>query len=77
MPEPSQRLNLVELIRSYTINGAYMLRREQRLGSIKVGKQADLVVLDKNLFDVPGHDIHNVRVLLTMMDGKVTHTAAP
>ena len=77
MPEPGQRLNLVELIRSYTINGAYMLRREQRLGSIKVGKQADLVVLDKNLFDVPGHDIHNVRVLLTMMDGKVTHTAAP
>ncbi len=77
MPEPGQRLNLVELIRSYTINGAYMLRREGRLGSIKVGKQADLVVLDQNLFDVPAHDIHKIRVLFTMMDGKVTHTAMP
>lgn len=77
MPRPNQRLNIAELIRSYTINGAYMLRREHRIGSIKVGKQADLAVLDKNLFDIPDHDIHKVRILLTMMDGKVTYTAAP
>jgi predicted amidohydrolase YtcJ len=76
MPRPSQRLNIADLIRSYTINGAYMLRREHWIGSIKVGKQADLVVLDKNLFEVPGHDIHKVRVLLTMMGGKVTYTLA-
>jgi hypothetical protein len=41
-----------------------------------VGKQADLVVLDRNLFDVPSHDIHKVRVMLTLMDGKVTYRAA-
>jgi len=73
MPKPSQRLNIADLIRSYTINGAYMLRREHRIGSIKVGKEADLVVLDRNLFDVADHDIHKVRVLLTMMGGKVTY----
>jgi hypothetical protein len=76
MPEPGQRVNLGDLIRSYTLNGAYMLRRENRIGSIKVGKQADLVVLDRNLFDVPAHDIHKVRVMLTLMDGKVTARAA-
>jgi predicted amidohydrolase YtcJ len=76
MPEPSQRINLGDSIRSYTLNGAYMLRREGRIGSIKVGKQADLVVLDRNLFDVPAHDIHKVRVMLTLMDGKVTYRAA-
>ena len=53
-----------------------MLHRENRIGSIKVGKQADLVVLDRNLFDVPAHDIHEVRVMLTLMDGKVTARAA-
>lgn len=77
MPEASQRLNLPDLIRSYTINGAYMLRRERKLGSIKVGKQADLVILNKNLFEVPRHDIHKVQVVLTLMDGKVTYAASP
>jgi predicted amidohydrolase YtcJ len=77
MPEPDQRLNIAELIRSYTINGAYMLRREHRIGSIEIGKQADLVVLDRNLFEVPAHEIHTVKVLLTMMDGKITHSAVP
>jgi predicted amidohydrolase YtcJ len=76
MPEPSQRVNLPDLIRSYTINGAYMLRREHKLGSIKAGKQADLVILNKNLFEVARHDIHKVQVVLTMMDGKVTYVAS-
>lgn len=75
MPRPDQRLNLVELIRSYTINGAYMLRRENEIGSIRVGKRADLVFLQKNLFTVPRHEIHATPVMLTMMDGKVTYIA--
>jgi hypothetical protein len=77
MPEPSQRLSIADLIRSYTINGAYMLRREHEFGSIKVGKQADLVVLDQNLFEVPAHDIHKVRIRMTMVAGKPRYTAAP
>jgi predicted amidohydrolase YtcJ len=75
MPSTDQRVNLADLIRSYTINGAYLLRRENQIGSIKVGKQADLVVLGRNLFDVPRYEIHSVPVLMTMMDGKVTYSA--
>jgi predicted amidohydrolase YtcJ len=75
MPEEGQRVNVADLIRCYTINGAYMLRMERKIGSIEVGKQADLVVLEKNLFDVSPYDIHRVPILLTMMAGKITYRA--
>jgi predicted amidohydrolase YtcJ len=39
-------------------------------GTIEVGKLADLVVLDRNLFDSPPGAIHNVRVLRTLLEGK-------
>jgi predicted amidohydrolase YtcJ len=76
MPEAKERGSLTELIRAYTINGAYMLRMEDKIGSISVGKRADLVVFDKNLFEVPAYAIHTVPVRMTMMDGKVTYSAA-
>ena len=69
----SERLSVAELIRGYTINGAYQLRKENQIGSIRVGKLADLIVLEKNLFDVAPHDIGKVPVQLTMMDGRITH----
>lgn len=69
----NERLSVAELIRGYTINGAYQLRKENEIGSIKTGKLADLVVLEKNLFDVTAHDIGKVNVQLTMMNGRITH----
>ena len=74
LPPASERLSIAELIRSYTINGAYQLRKENEIGSIKAGKLADLVVLEKNLFDVAPHYIGKVKVQLTMMDGRITHS---
>lgn len=71
----SERLSVAELIRGYTINGAYQLRKENEIGSIRTGKLADLVVLEKNLFDVAPHDIGKVDVQLTMMNGRITHRA--
>jgi predicted amidohydrolase YtcJ len=73
LPPQSERLSVAELIRGYTLNGAYQLRREREIGSIKVGKLADLVVLERNLFEVSPHEIGKVKVQLTMMDGRVTH----
>jgi len=75
MPEEGQRVNVADLIRCYTINGAYMLRMSKKIGSIEAGKQADLVVLGKNLFDVSPYEIHRVPILLTMMAGKITYRA--
>ncbi len=39
-------------------------------GSIEVGKAADLIVLDRNLFDIPAEEIHRAKVLMTLLEGK-------
>ncbi len=68
---PEERAGLVEMLRAYTITGAYAERSERETGSLAVGKLADLVVLDRNLFATPVTDIHSVRVLLTLLEGVV------
>lgn len=69
---PRQRIGLHDALRGYTINGAHQLRMEHEIGSIEVGKRADLVVLGADLFRVRPEEIHAVPVVLTMMDGRVT-----
>ena len=72
---PRQRMSLDDALRAYTINAAYQVRMEHELGSIEVGKRADLVLLGADLFEVDPGSIHQVPVLLTMMDGRVTFDA--
>lgn len=67
--EKVDRMELPEVIEAYTINNAYEMRMEDKLGSIEVGKYADLVVLDHNLFETDPYEIHNVNVVETIMDG--------
>lgn len=74
---PRQRITVEEAIRCFTINGAYQLRLENEIGSIEVGKKADLIVLGANLFEIDPHDIHRTPVLLTLMDGKARHDKLP
>ena len=69
-----QRMSLEAVLKAYTINGAYQLRMEDQIGSITVGKKADLMFLQKDLFKVPTYEIHSTKVVQTMMDGKVTHS---
>ena len=68
-----EHVTLAEALRCYTRNGAQALRLEHVTGSLEVGKQADLVVLGRNPFDVPAHEIHAIPVMLTMLGGRVTH----
>ena len=76
-PMESERVELPVLIRGYTIDAAYQLHMEDQIGSIEVGKKADLVVLEKNLFDVPVHEIHKVKVSSTYIDGKQVFEKSP
>ncbi|MCZ4279234.1 amidohydrolase [Kiloniella laminariae] len=62
--------DLSAVIKAYTINGAYTMRQEDRAGSLEVGKLADFIVLDQNLFDIPTEDISKTRVLATFLEGE-------
>lgn len=57
-------------IRAFTINGAYALHCERYFGSLERGKLADLIVIDRNLLQIPPEQIANTKVLLTMLGGK-------
>ena len=70
-----QRIGLHDALRGYTANGAYQLRLDHRTGTLTTGKAADLTVLGADLFRVAPHEIHAVPVVLTMMDGRITHDA--
>lgn len=73
---PRQCVSIDEALRAYTINAAYQLRMEDDIGTITVGKRADLVLLGANIDEVPVDDIHRIPVMLTMMDGRVTHRSS-
>ena len=68
-----ERVDLATMIQAYTLNGAYLMGLEDRQGSIETGKRADLVVLDRNLFDIPPAQINEARVVLTLFDGKAVY----
>ena len=70
-PPRSERLRIDSLIDGYTRNAAFQLGRSDQLGSIEVGKRADLVVLDRDLFEVDRYDIHEVRPVAVVMEGKI------
>ncbi|WP_026679448.1 amidohydrolase [Fictibacillus gelatini] len=68
---PHERITLAEALKAYTSGPAYGSFREHELGTLEVGKLADIVVLERNLFEVPVEEIPNIKVLLTIVDGKV------
>jgi len=67
------RVPLNMAIYAQTLGAATGMGLGDTIGSLEVGKLADLVVLDQNLFDIDPHKIHKVKVLCTIMDGKVRH----
>ena len=71
----NERVDLATMIEAYTINGAWLMHQEQLTGSITVGKRADIIVLDRNLFEIPAQDINEATVLLTLLDGETIFNA--
>ena len=66
---PEQAISLEDAIEAYTLNSAYVNFLDDKTGSIEVGKYADLIVLEKNLFDIPVTEISEAKVLLTLLEG--------
>lgn len=69
------KVSLERALKAHTLNAAYGMGMDAEIGSLEVGKLADLVVLEKNLFDVPPNEISKVKVLYTVMDGKLVYEA--
>ena len=64
---PEQRLTLPDVIAAYTIGGAYANFLDDVSGSLEVGKSADFVMLDQNLFQIRPEEIHRARVEWTVI----------
>jgi predicted amidohydrolase YtcJ len=72
----SERVSLADMIDAYTINAAWLMHQENKTGSIEAGKQADFVVLDRNLFELPASGINEAKVLLTLLEGEVVFSGS-
>lgn len=74
-PFPPSRpgASLDEALKAITINAAYQVRMEDKIGTLEVGKYADLVVLETDITQVAPRDISDIKVVGTVMNGKFTH----
>ena len=68
-----ESVDLETMIAAYTINCAYQMRLETEQGSIEVGKRADLIVIDRNLFEIPPSEISDATVTMTIFDGRTVY----
>jgi predicted amidohydrolase YtcJ len=73
LPPEEKVITLEHAIEANTLAVAYIIKLDDRVGSIEQGKLADLMAWERNLFDVPPQEIHQTKVLLTLMNGRVTH----
>ena len=64
-----------EALIAHTRSNAYLMHKEDLLGSIEVGKLADLVVLDRDYMTIPVDDIRDLNSILTMVDGRIVYEA--
>ncbi len=70
LPE-EDKITLEQAIRSYTIDAAYLMEFESFIGSIEVGKRADLIVVDRDIFEVSLEDMAKTDVVSTMVNGRI------
>jgi predicted amidohydrolase YtcJ len=69
-----QLLTLEEAIHCYTIGAAYVAHLDNEVGTLEVGKRANVIITDQNLFNIPVTQIHKTAVLTTMIDGVVAYS---
>lgn len=68
-----QAVSVYDALKAVTVNAAYQYFEENEKGSIKEGKRADLVILDKSPLDIDKSEIRNIKVMETIKDGKAIY----
>ena len=69
--QPEERIERVHALKMYTSWASEYVQKQGSLGSLEVGKFADLLVIDRDFFTIPENDILKVRPLMTMVGGKM------
>ena len=76
-----QRIDIHSAIAAFTINGAKLFGHDDRLGSIEVGKTADIIVLNQNIVELAengdAHKISETGVEMTIFDGRIVYERSP
>ena len=70
---PEQSIDVEDVMRALTVNGAKLMHQEDIRGTIEVGKVGDLVLLDRDPYTVEPHDLSKIRVNLTVFDGRIVY----
>jgi hypothetical protein len=70
---PEEAVKLETMLRAYTLEGAFSLFKENEIGSLEADKLADIIILDRNLFQIPAYEIHNASVVQTIFNGKIIY----
>lgn len=70
---PEEKISVEEALRAYTIDAAYAEFAESEKGSLERGKLADLVILERDITQVPPETIRDVRVMITVVGGRVVY----
>ena len=73
--DPSQRIPREAMLYAYTRNSARAMSQQNAIGSIAPGKQADMVLLDRDVLTVPAEELKDTKVIWTMVGGKTVHRA--
>ena len=71
--QPDQRLDRTEVLRGFTLDAAWSLFMEDEVGSLEVGKRADLTVFARDVMAVPAAEIPGVEVDMTLVDGAIAY----
>ena len=66
----NEKISVLEAIKAVTINAAYQYGEEEIKGSIKAGKKANFIIIDKNPLKINENEIRNIKILETIKDGK-------
>jgi len=73
----NQRIDIHSAIEAFTINGARLFGHDDAVGSIEVGKKADIIALSQNIVELAEtgrpHEISGTEVTLTIFDGRIVH----
>jgi hypothetical protein len=73
IPNPEQKLTILDGVKSYTIWAAYSTFQEDTKGSIEKGKFADMVVLSDDIFIIPDSALLNTKVIMTIVNGNIVY----